>query len=88
MLLRRRSRQRQNLMHQFCPSVRPFVYLSVCRQNADKTRFSQIVNSFFEDLHGLFKEHIIRHLKFKMAEIRHLGNIEVTISQRKIVRFR
>jgi len=34
-----------------------------------------------ELLHGLFKEPIIGPLKFKMAEIRHLENCEIAVSQ-------
>ena len=38
-------------------------------------------------LHGLFKELIIGPLKLKMAELRHLENREMAISQRKSIRF-
>ena len=46
------------------------------------------VDDLEEFLHGLFKEPIIGPLKFKMAEICHLENREIAISQRKIIRFR
>jgi len=36
-----------------------------------------------DDLHRRFKKPIIRPLKFRMAEIRHLENREVAISQQK-----
>jgi len=38
-------------------------------------------------LHRLFKEGILGYEKIKMAEIRHLENHEIAISQRKIIRF-
>jgi len=34
--------------------------------------------------HGLFKEPIIEPLAFKIADIRHLENHEIVISQRKV----
>jgi len=38
------------------------------------------VDDLYEVLRGLFKEPIIGHLKFKMAEIRHLENqIDMTL---------
>jgi len=66
--------------------------LFVCLSTANKkTRFSQKVSSLepwsllmaLGSPNGLFKEPIIRPLKFKMAEIRHLENREIAISQRK-----
>ena len=45
------------------------------------------IDDLQEVLHGLFKELIIGPLKFKMAEIRHLENREIGISQQKIIRF-
>jgi len=56
-----------------------------------KTRFSKKTKQFramvsIDDpqkvLHGLFKEPIIGPLKFKVADIRHLENRHVAISQR------
>jgi len=45
------------------------------------------IDDLQEVLHGLLKELIIGPLKFKMAEIRHLENREIGISQQKIIRF-
>jgi len=45
------------------------------------------IDDLQEVVHGLFKEPIIRLLKFKTAEICHLGNRQIAISQRKIIRF-
>jgi len=70
-------------VHRSCPSVRLFVCLSACRQNAKKTAiFSKTkhfrpmvsVDDLQEVVHGLFKEPTIEPLKSKMAEIRHLEN--------------
>jgi len=36
---------------------------------------------------GLFKEPIIKLLKFKMVDMRHLEDCEIAISQRKIIQF-
>ena len=37
------------------------------------------IDDLQEVVHGLFKEPIIEPLKFKMAEIRHLENLEIAI---------
>jgi len=39
-----------------------------------------------EVLHGFFEELIIGPLKFKMAEIRHLENYKVVLSQGNVIR--
>ena len=46
--------------------------------------WSLLTTYIYEVLHGLF---IIGPQKFKMANIRHLENREIAISQRKIIRF-
>ena len=43
------------------------------------------VDDLYEVLCGLFKEPIIGHLKFKVADIRHLKNREIAIFQQNMV---
>jgi len=71
-----------------CPSARSFVCLS-CRKKAyTKTRFSQkLSNLQLESLlrksyMGLSMNPLMDPLKFKMADIRHLENRQIAISQR------
>jgi len=72
--------------------------LLVCRQNPyTKTGFSQKQSSLERrsllwtlriKLHGLLKEPIIGPIKLKLAEICHLENREIAISEHEITRFR
>jgi len=71
-----------------------FVRSSVVKMRTKNAIFSQKLSNLelwsllttyiYEVLHGLF---IIGPQKFKMANIRHLENREIAISQRKIIRF-
>jgi len=78
-------------------SICSFVCLSVAKMRTQKRNFLRKTTQFramasIEELqevpHGLFKEPIIGPQEFKMAQIRHLENREIAVSQRKITRLR
>jgi len=75
-------------------AVHLFVCLSFAKMRRQKRDFSQKLSnlepwSLLTTYIGVSKKPIIRPLKFRMAEIRHLENREVAISQRKKnIRFR
>jgi len=73
-------------------SVHLFVCLCVCLSPTINAIFSKskqfrvLISIDDQEVpHGLFKEPIIRLLKFKMAEIHNLENRKIAISQRKII---
>jgi len=73
------------LMLRDCPSVRlspKYVQKRNFLKKLCSLELWSLLTTYKEVLHGLFKEPIIGPLKFKMADIRHLENREIAISQR------
>ena len=103
-LLSRRSRHRERLHAtgmSICSSVCLSVWLLVCLSpNCKKAIFSKTkqframvsIDDLQEIVHRLFKEPVIRPLKSKMAEIRHIGswrqNAKTRFSGKKTKQFR